>query len=41
MTACTWQDQEDAAIKKELQKVAALRKKNDLKDKSFAKKMFG
>jgi peptidyl-prolyl isomerase D len=34
-------DPEDAAIKKELAKVAALRKNNDLKDKNFAKKMFG
>ena len=35
------QDPDDAAIKKELAKVVALRKKNEAKEKGFAKKMFG
>mmetsp|Transcript_39065 Transcript_39065/g.62938 ORF Transcript_39065/g.62938 Transcript_39065/m.62938 type:complete len:351 (+) Transcript_39065:39-1091(+) len=41
LKAAEEKDPADAAIKTELKKVAAIRKKNDAKDANFAKKMFG
>jgi len=41
LKAAEEKDPNDAAIKNELKKLALIRKKNDAKDKNFAKKMFG